>query len=164
MGTPRGFGPCGTVLDRDVALLFSHPERHFSYLADVTPCIDEGLLLPFYVDGEGIGTIWVIAHDQSVRFDSEDLRVMTSLASFASTAYQTLLSLERKLEAEAQRTQLLQETDKLQKALLNSISHDLRTPLASITRSSGQRSRRLESAGCPDAAPITRRHKDQLGG
>ena len=131
-GTPRGFGPCGTVLDRDVALLFSHPERHFSYLADVTPCIDEGLLLPFYVDGEGVGTIWVIAHDQSVRFDSEDVRVMTSLASFASTAYQTLLSLERKLEAEAQRTQLLQETDKLQKALLNSISHDLRTPLASI--------------------------------
>ena len=43
-----------------------------------------------------------------------------------------MLSLERKLEAEAQRTQLLQETDKLQKALLNSISHDLRTPLASI--------------------------------
>ena len=101
-------------------------------MADVTPCIDEGLLLPFYVDGEGVGTIWVIAHDQSVRFDSEDVRVMTSLASFASSAYQTLLSLERKLEAEAQRTQLLQETDKLQKALLNSISHDLRTPLASI--------------------------------
>ena len=89
-------------------------------------------MLPFYVDGEGVGTIWVIAHDQSVRFDSEDLRVMTDLASFASAAYQTLLSLERKLEAEAQRTQLLQETDKLQKALLNSISHDLRTPLASI--------------------------------
>ena len=132
-GTPRGFGPCGTVLDRDVALLFSHPERHFSYLADVTPCIDEGLLLPFYVDGEGVGTIWVIAHDQSVRFDSEDLRVMTSLGAFASTAYQTLLSLDRKLEAGAQRTQCLQETDTLQKALLNSISHDLRSPLASIS-------------------------------
>jgi signal transduction histidine kinase len=132
-GTPRGFGPCGTVLDRDVALLFSHPERHFSYLADVTPCIDEGLLLPFYVDGEGVGTIWVIAHDPTVCFDSEDLRVMTSLGAFASTAYQTLLSLDRKLEAGTQRTQCLQETDKLQKALLSSISHDLRSPLASIT-------------------------------
>jgi two-component system, OmpR family, sensor histidine kinase KdpD len=44
-----------------------------------------------------------------------------------------LLSLDRKLEAEAQRTQRLQETDKLQKALLNSISHDLRSPLASIS-------------------------------
>jgi len=132
-GTPRGFGPCGTVLDRDVALLFSHPERHFSYLADVTPCIDEGLLIPFYVEGEGVGVIWVIAHDQSVCFDSEDLRVMTSLGAFASTAYQTLLSLDRKLEAGVQRTQCLQETDKLQKALLNSISHDLRSPLASIS-------------------------------
>jgi len=132
-GTPRAFGPCGTVLDRGAAMLFSHPERHFSYLADVTPWIDEGLLLPFYVDGEGVGTIWVIAHDQSVRFDSEDLRVMTDLSAFAATAYQTLLPLERKLETEVQRTQCLQETDKLQKALLNSLSHDLRSPLTSIT-------------------------------
>ena len=28
-GTPRDYGPCGTVLDRNVALLFSHPERDF---------------------------------------------------------------------------------------------------------------------------------------
>jgi hypothetical protein len=28
-GTPRNFGPCGTVLDRNVALMCSHPERDF---------------------------------------------------------------------------------------------------------------------------------------
>jgi hypothetical protein len=32
-GTPRDYGPCGTVLDRNAALLFSHPERDFSYFA-----------------------------------------------------------------------------------------------------------------------------------
>ncbi len=86
-GTPRGFGPCGTVLDRNVPLLFSRPERHFKYLASVAPYIEEGLLLPFYVGGRSIGTIWVIAHDQSRRFDAEDLRVMTNLSHFAAAVY-----------------------------------------------------------------------------
>jgi two-component system sensor histidine kinase KdpD len=39
------------------------------------------------------------------------------------------------LAEEARRAELLQEGDKLQKALLNSISHNLRTPLASVTGS-----------------------------
>lgn len=93
-GTPREFGPCGTVLDRGAATLFSRPERHFPYLAEVTPSIDEALLLPFFVGGEAVGTIWVIAHDRSCRFDAEDLRLMTSLSDFASGAYQTWRSLD----------------------------------------------------------------------
>ena len=39
-GTPRGFGPCGTVLDCNVPLLFSRPERHFKYVASVAPYIE----------------------------------------------------------------------------------------------------------------------------
>ena len=97
-----GLGPFGVVLERDVALLFSHPERHFPYLASGTPGIDEALLIPFHVDGQPIGTIWVIAHDQSVRFDAEDLRVITSLGVFASAAYQMLLSLKTKIKAESE--------------------------------------------------------------
>jgi two-component system sensor histidine kinase KdpD len=47
---------------------------------------------------------------------------------------QAASSIERSLLAEeARQAQLLQEANKLQKALLNSISHNLRTPLASIT-------------------------------
>src|SRR5581483_745715 len=45
------------------------------------------MLLPFYVGGRSIGTIWVIAHDQSRRFDAEDLRVMTNLSHFAAAVY-----------------------------------------------------------------------------
>ena len=93
-GTPRAFGPCGTVLDRDAAVLFSHPERHFSYLDTVTPGIEEALLLPFHVGGKAVGTIWVIAHDASRRFDLEDLRVMTALGAFASAAYYTLTAMD----------------------------------------------------------------------
>jgi PAS domain S-box-containing protein len=51
------------------------------------------LLIPFYIKGAAVGTIWVVAHDTSRRFDAEDLRVMTSLGTFAAAAHQTLLSL-----------------------------------------------------------------------
>jgi hypothetical protein len=88
-GRPRNFGPCGTVLDRNIALLCSHPERDFPYFGEVTPLLEEGLLIPFYIKGEAIGTIWVVAHDANRRFDAEDLRVMTSLATFAAAAYPT---------------------------------------------------------------------------
>jgi PAS domain S-box-containing protein len=91
-GTPRDFGPCGTVLDRNVALICSHPELDFPYWADVKPVCEEGLLVPFYVNDEAIGTIWVVSHEGSRRFDSEDLRVMNSLGTFAAAAYQTWLS------------------------------------------------------------------------
>lgn len=92
-GTPREYGPCGTVLDNNTALMFSHPERDFDYLVPITPCVEEALLMPFYVDGKAVGTVWVIAHDQSKRFESEDLRLMRDLCTFASSAYQVLVSL-----------------------------------------------------------------------
>ncbi len=49
-------------------------------------------------------------------------------------ARQAALVLDRlRLDAEAQQAQLLTESEKLSKALLNSISHELRTPIAAIT-------------------------------
>ena len=94
-GTPRDFGPCGTVLDCDAALLFSHPELDFDYFAPVTPLVEEALLMPFYVNGKAVGTVWVVMHDLSRRFDSEDLRLMTDLGAFAASAYQALGSLNK---------------------------------------------------------------------
>jgi len=91
---PRETSPCGTVLDRNATLLFSHPERHFPIPPAITPAIEEVLLIPFYLAGEAVGTIWVMAHDESRKFDAEDKRLMTSLGSFASSAYQVLVSLE----------------------------------------------------------------------
>jgi two-component system sensor histidine kinase KdpD len=49
-------------------------------------------------------------------------------------AHQAALAIERaSLAEQAQQTELLRATEKLQTALLNSISHDLRTPLVVIT-------------------------------
>jgi PAS domain S-box-containing protein len=92
-GTPRNFGPCGTVIDRNVAMVCSHPELDFPYWAPISPVLEEGLLVPFHIKGEAVGTIWAVAHDTSRRFDAEDLRLLTSLSTFAAAAYQAWLSL-----------------------------------------------------------------------
>lgn len=92
-GTPRNFGPCGTVLDQDVAMICSHPEVDFPYWEPIRPVLEEGLIVPFHIKAEAVGTIWVVVHDTSRRFDAEDLRVMTSLGAFAATAYQAWLNL-----------------------------------------------------------------------
>jgi signal transduction histidine kinase len=94
-GTPREFGPCGTVLDRNSAQLMFRPQRHFTYLDSITPGIEELLLIPFYIEGKAVGTVWVVAHDPAQRFDTEDLRVMTNLGTFAAATYQLLASMRR---------------------------------------------------------------------
>jgi two-component system sensor histidine kinase KdpD len=54
--------------------------------------------------------------------------------TFNAFAHQAALAVERaSLAEQARQSELLQATEKLQTALLNSISHDLRTPLVSIT-------------------------------
>jgi PAS domain S-box-containing protein len=93
-GTPRDFGPCGDVLDRNAPMLFAHWELRYPYLAEATPLADEGLLVPFYVKGKAVGTIWAIAHTDRRKFDAEDLRLLQSLGRFASAAYQTVEATE----------------------------------------------------------------------
>jgi PAS domain S-box-containing protein len=105
-GTPRNFGPCGTVLDRNVPLLFSHPERDFPYFGKVAPLLEEALLAPFYLAGEAVGTIWVVLHDESRRFDTEDLRVLTNLGAFAAAAYQAMLTAKSKRVADQEAQQV----------------------------------------------------------
>src|SRR5215831_15029390 len=93
-GTPRNFGPCGDVLDQNRTLLFTHFERRYPYLQPVIPAAEECLLVPFYVAGEAVGTIWAIMHRDGRKFDAEDDRIMDSLGKFASSAYQALTHIE----------------------------------------------------------------------
>jgi PAS domain S-box-containing protein len=90
-GTPRDFGPCGTVLDRNSPLVFSHPQVLFPYL-NAQPPLEEVLLFPFYVGGKAVGTIWAVTHDLSKVFDGEDARLLEDLTGFATTAYQAFLA------------------------------------------------------------------------
>ena len=56
--TPRNFGPCGVVLDRNAMQLFTRPERYYPYLVPLSPPVEEALLTPFYVQGKAVGTVW----------------------------------------------------------------------------------------------------------
>ena len=58
------------------------------------PLAEEGLLVPFYINGKAVGTIWTIAHRNDRKFDAEDLRLLESMGRFASAAYQTVQSIE----------------------------------------------------------------------
>jgi PAS domain S-box-containing protein len=92
-GTPRDFGPCGDVLDQNRTLLFQHFERRYPYFVPIIPLVEECLLVPFYVGGKAVGTIWAIMHSDRRKFDAEDERLMNTLGQFASLAYQTVESI-----------------------------------------------------------------------
>ena len=116
--TPRHFSPCGIVLDLAAVQLFDRPGRDFPYLDEAPPRIVEALLQPFCLKGEPTGTLWVISHDDERKFDSEDARVLESLAKFSSNAYQVLLLL-----------QTLREADQRKDEFLGMLSHEMRSPL-----------------------------------
>jgi GAF domain-containing protein len=118
-GTPRTFGPCGDVLDQDRPLLFTHFERRYPYLAGVMPQVEECLLVPFYLHGKAVGTIWAMAHDDRRRFDGEDLRLLQSLSRFASAAYQALMSL-KELDSQRAMLNLMEDAMRAKEALRQS--------------------------------------------
>ena len=62
-------------------------ERVFPALT-VQPPVVEALLIPFHVGSIPIGTVWVVAHDESRKFDREDERIVGTLAEFASASWQ----------------------------------------------------------------------------
>jgi len=110
---PRDMSPCGVVIDRDSVLLLERPERHFPMPEELSRSIAEVLLIPFHWEGEPVGTIWVVSHEESRQFDGEDERIMSSLARFASVAHQTLSSLNRekaRLEEERQSEATIQRS------------------------------------------------------
>lgn len=89
----------------------------------------DGLYLPLMVSGNPLGVLGVQPlHQDSL--SSEQQHFLQSLAN------QIGASLENaRLAEESQKSRLQIETEQLRSALLSSVSHDLRTPLAVITGS-----------------------------
>jgi two-component system, OmpR family, sensor histidine kinase KdpD len=75
-----------------------------------------------------VGVLSITIPDDEHILTSEQRAMLEASASLAAIAIE-----RAQLSEQARRIQLMQETEKLQSALLNSLSHDLRTPLASIT-------------------------------
>ncbi len=89
---------------------------------------DELLYTPLQTGGRVVGVMGMKAADADDGLAPESRRLLEAFAS------QAALAIERAyLAQKAEQAQLVQATERLERSLLNSISHDLRTPLSSIT-------------------------------
>lgn len=88
------------------------------------------LYVPIATMERAVGVLEVAGKPGGARFGDEDVRLLTSFTN------QVVLALERaRLTEEAGRAAVLAQSDELKSALLAAVSHDLRTPLATIKTS-----------------------------
>jgi two-component system, OmpR family, sensor histidine kinase KdpD len=89
-----------------------------------------GLAVPLRASGTEVGAIVLVTGEGPPHLGEQELQVVRAFAN------QAALAVERdRQQEERARARALAETDRLRTALLNSVSHDLRTPLASIKAS-----------------------------
>ena len=106
-----------------------HPARSDG----ATPQTNERVhAVPVRMGDRRVGMLYLVRHAQPGRFDTADDRLLSAVAG------QMGLLIERaRLRREATDAEVLRRTDQLRTALLGAVSHDLRTPLASIMASAG---------------------------
>jgi signal transduction histidine kinase len=130
---PRAASPCGVCIDQNTTQLMRLPHRCFPALSADANCV-EAMLIPFHHQGTPIGTVWIVSHSETRKFDSEDERIVSVLAQFASSAWQLWTSCETATDANERKSDFL--------AL---IGHELRNPLGAITSAAAMaRQRQLE--------------------
>jgi two-component system sensor histidine kinase KdpD len=101
--------------------------------------------LPLNTARGAVGVMALRVSDTTSQLTIEQTRLLEAFADLAAVAVE-----RTQLAEEARNAQILEATEKLQTALLNSISHDLRTPLVSIIGVLS--SLREEGMGLDDAA------------
>jgi len=92
---PRFFSPCGVVVERRSPQLMKQPVRHYPYIEQLGIPVEEVLLVPFFQGDKAIGTVWIVSHSPAKKFDAEHVRVMESLARFASAAAESMGHVEK---------------------------------------------------------------------
>jgi len=151
---PRTGSPSGRVLERNELQVICGPLREFPGVAQLRPHCQEALLVPFCLEGVPIGALWVVKHELHQHFDSEDARVLTNLADFASAAHETSKSFESlrsQLDACSDANAVLMRADRSKDAFIATIAHELRDPLAPLVNASA-----VLKLGAGDSAVVVR--------
>ena len=148
--TPFAFSPCGVTLAQGSAQLFDRPYRYFSYFQQSPEPIVEGLVIPLPSLDQPAATIWILSHDLSHRFDREDIRIMTRLASFAAAVLKLIATSEEneRLYRDAQ------EAIAARDSLIATIAHDLKTPLTSLKGRAQLLARRAKRLAMPGSEQL----------
>lgn len=131
--TPRFNSPCGVCVESGAPLLMRRPELHYKYL-DVGPPFHDVLLIPLTQPGSELeGTIWIVAHNPSHKFDGEDACVMQRIAIFIAATLH-LANIAREATARAsEQTLLFDELDHRVKNTLMMTASLLRYQVTGIT-------------------------------
>jgi two-component system sensor histidine kinase KdpD len=82
--------------------------------------------------GEAIGSLWAVRARGEAEPDRSETRILSAAADQLGQAI-----VRDRLAAEATQAQIARESEALKTALLDSVSHDLRTPLATIRAAAG---------------------------
>ena len=88
----------------------------------------ELLYIPLQTGGRVVGVMGIKLRNSDEGLAPETRRILEAFSGQAALAIERVF-----LARQADQAQLLQATERLERSLLNSISHDLRTPLSSIT-------------------------------
>ncbi|MDP9338051.1 MAG: GAF domain-containing sensor histidine kinase [Acidobacteriota bacterium] len=160
--TPRNFSPCGVTLDRDAPQLFDHPERYFQYFDKAGVPFVEALVIPIYLGDERPGTIWILSHNDEVKFDSEDVRLMAGLADFTSCALRLTQAYEgeRKARIEGAKENV---AHKQAEGTLRLVQTDLEATIALRTAQLQKLSSRLIATQDEERRRIARELHDSVG-
>lgn len=88
--------------------------------------------VPVNLGRERVGSIVLVRSDRASDFGAAEDRLLSAVA------YQLGLALQRlRFQREATEAEVLRRADELRSALIDAVSHDLRTPLSSIIASAG---------------------------
>lgn len=157
---------CGVTLALGKPELFKRPQQYFSSIEALSPPVVEALLVPIPVGDGPWGTIWVVSHDEDLRFDAEDLRLLTSLADFTGAAMQIsrVQALAEKRASEAEHAQeALRRAEERTYEFIATLSHELRSPISPVISSLDILGRIEPGASAATRAlEIARRQMDRL--
>jgi two-component system sensor histidine kinase KdpD len=93
---------------------------------------DRVRVVPVNLGDQRVGSIVLVRAVGAPEFGEAEDRLLSAVALQLALAIQRL-----RLQREAMEAEVLRRTDELRTALINAVSHDLRTPLASIIASAG---------------------------
>lgn len=120
----------------------------------------QGYYLPLKTARQTLGVLGARPRRAADGLPPEQRRLLEAFASQSAQAIERV-----QLAAQARQVKLLQAAEKLQNALLNSISHDLRTPLVSVTGALSaldEQGDQLEAAARRSLVETARQEADRL--
>ena len=126
----RAISPCAATIDQNAPLLMRRVDRAFAALKSQPPIV-EILLIPFQIENNPVGTLWIIAHDESRKFDQNDVRILKTLAEFASASWQ-LGKVGAEAEAAVQNaSEMTAQSEKI-RTIVTDVAHDINNDLSII--------------------------------